>query len=112
PFHPGDLAAREGLEVHAGAEGAARPGQDAHPQVVTLVQFVDRRAHLVGKVTVDRVADLGPVERDRHHALIGADEDLARRARRVRPDPGPGHWPISAMSRSMASRYSSCSRYI
>ena len=69
------LAARERLEVHAGAEGAARAGHDADRQAVLAVEPV----HGVGQPLADRgihrVLGLGPVDGDDQDAVALFDQD-------------------------------------
>ncbi len=69
------LAARERLEVHAGAERAARAGQDADREAVLAVQPV----HGVGQPPADRgvhrVLGMGTVDGDDQDAVALFDQD-------------------------------------
>ena len=69
------LATGERLEVHAGAERAARAGQDADRQAVLGIQPV----HGVGQPPADRgvhrVRGLGPVDGDDQDAVALFDQD-------------------------------------
>jgi hypothetical protein len=64
------LAAGEGLQVHAGAEGAvAGPGEDDRPDLGVRIGVVHRPADAAYQRGVERVAGLGPVQ--------PGDEDVA-----------------------------------
>jgi AcrR family transcriptional regulator len=71
-------------QVHAGGEPAARPGQDGHRQPVVGVEPLQRRADGFGGHSVDRVADLRPVDREHEDTLafLDADRLTVRRAHR------------------------------
>ena len=62
------VAGVDRLEVGAGAEDVAllRPGagEDADPDLVVLLESVDRRLDALGHIAVDRVAGLRSVDRD------------------------------------------------
>ncbi len=58
------LALHEGLEVHAGAERPARAGEDPEPQLVGRVEVLYGICEALGHGAIDRVAGLGPVDRD------------------------------------------------
>ena len=63
PHDVAALAAGEGLEVHAGAEGlVAAPGDDHHPAFVVVGQLVHGRRHGPAHRAVDGVARLGTVD--------------------------------------------------
>jgi hypothetical protein len=72
------LAPQERLEVHPGAERAARPGQHPDPQVAVAVQFVGRRRQRAGRRAVKRVPRLGPADGDDQHVLAPLDRHWLR----------------------------------
>src|SRR5258707_746360 len=80
PPHPGpgstgSSPARERLQVHAGAEGAAGAGDDADGQSGILVQRVQSGGELLGYLMVDGVHLRGAVDRHRQDAVLTLSED-------------------------------------
>ena len=72
----------ERLEVHPGAEVAARTGQDPHTHVVVRVERSQRVEDAEREVRVDGVARLGPVERDDADLVDGRRQDGLRHGAR------------------------------
>ena len=71
------LAAAEGLEVHAGAEGlVAAAGDDDDPAVGVLGQLVHGGGHRLAHGAVDGVARLGPVDGEDLHVARGVPAAL------------------------------------
>jgi hypothetical protein len=54
---------------------AARAGEDRRPTARCRVELVERGADALGDRAVDRVAGLGPVERDQQDAVAALGED-------------------------------------
>jgi hypothetical protein len=67
-----ELAARQGLEIHTGAEGAAGPGHNGHPDLPVIPE----RVNCLGQVGQERhilgVQLIGPVQRDAGDGAIPA----------------------------------------
>jgi len=53
-----------GLEVGSGGERIATTGQDRDPQPVVVTEVAPDLTQQLVRLDVDRVLDLGPVERD------------------------------------------------
>lgn len=83
------LAAREGPEVHAGAEGAARAGQDRDDEFVVLLEVVDCGGECLCGRFVDRVAGVWPVDRDDEDSAVVLSDDFVAHT-----------WPIAFVSRA------------
>jgi hypothetical protein len=75
-----DVAGQERLEVHPGAEGAARAGQHAHAQPGIGVELVQCRRNPPGERPVRGVARLRPVHRDHQDRLVAFDQHLVGHA--------------------------------
>ena len=75
----GTLAGHERLEIHAGAEALAGPGEHAERQPGVGVELVQRGGDPLGDRGVDRVALVGPVDRDHEDpvAALGQDGSVA-----------------------------------
>ena len=89
------VTAHPGLEVHPGAERAARPGQHPDPQVVVGVELVGGRRQGAGGRAVERVPRLGPADGDDldvaapldRYRLCHWSPPVCRRVARVRVTP-------------------------
>ena len=75
PLDVGRLARDEGLEVHAGAEAAARAGEDADGERVVAVELVQRGGDPLRHRAVDGVAGLGTVDRDDEDRVAALGQD-------------------------------------
>ena len=82
PAHAGQARARAvgggpvGVrQVCAGAEGAARAGQDHHPVVVAVLDLGEDLLELVQHLVVGGVLALGAVHRDGHDAVLALDNE-------------------------------------
>ena len=63
----------ERLEVGAGAEGAARPGQDRDVEILVRVEPPEGVVERPRGREIDGVAPLGPLDRHHGHPALGAD---------------------------------------
>ncbi len=73
PRQAGALALQKALQVHTGAERAARAGDDAHLQRGVAVQLVQRRRHGLGHLQRGGVARLGVAQRHDQHVAAHFD---------------------------------------
>src|SRR5581483_6949225 len=69
------LAGHERLQVHAGAEPLAAAGEHAHAEARVGVELVERGGDPVRHRSVDRVALVGPVDRDQEDPSAALAQD-------------------------------------
>ncbi len=94
-----DVVAARG-QVAAGAEHLPGAGEDAHPQLVVVVELVERIVELVGHGAVDGVALRRPLHRDHEHVLVALSSD-----QRLGGLASSGHAFPRSPSLGTASRY-------
>ena len=70
-----DALVSEGFQIHAGAEIAARAGEDADVQVVPRIELDHGRGQRLRDLQADGVAYVRPVDRHDLHMAFDTDQD-------------------------------------